>query len=218
MRKLLNTSILVFAFCFCAFAQTDNIENCPVISVFGPSGIVEPNNPAQYTAAVDTKGKNLNIEYVWSVSAGEILKGQGTKILIVRQPERENLTVTVKFNGLPKNCPNTVSESLAISIDYQARQLDEFSEPFAQISQARIQAILNRLQEDPTGQLYIIFRHKEKTSRKVARRKELEIYDSLIKHGADKDRIRVINDFGQSEVVKFWLVPAGANPPEIKDN
>ena len=220
MRKLLQTSILVTAFCFCAVAQTNNNAPCPTISLTGPAGISAPNETLTFTASVGVEAKDYKIEYNWTIHGGEIVEGQGTTSLkVLRNVLGQNLTVTVKVSGFPDGCDNTASETASgYELPPQPIKIDEFSQPFAKINKERINKVNEALQEDFTAQLYIIFRHKEKTSQKTASRKEREVSDSLTKSGLAKDRITIIKDFRQTESIEFWLVPAGATPPEIKDN
>ena len=219
MKKLLTTSILVFTFCFCAFAQTTNTAPCPTISVNGPTGIPKPNEPINFSAAVDNKEKDLAVEYVWSASHGKIIEGQGTQnIKVVFQPSDGSLTVTVEARGFPADCSNTASESLTGDSAPQAEKIEEFLQAFSRIDKNRIAEIVRSLQNDPTAQLYIIFKHKEKTSPKMVNQKEREISNSLVKAGLAADRITSITAYGQIETVEFWLVPAGATAPKIKGN
>jgi hypothetical protein len=217
MRKPLKTSILVFAFCFCAFAQTEEKSSCPIISIYGPAGIVNPNDSAKYSVEVDTKGKDLKLEYIWHISAGEILQGQNSKSLIVKQPN-SNLTVTVEVKGIAEEYENIATEVSYGDPLPQAEKIDEFSQSFIKINKNRIDKIVRVLHNDPNAHLYIIFKHKEKTSPKITGQKEREISNSLVKAGLVADRITAVTDFGQRDLVEFWLVPAGATPPKVENN
>jgi hypothetical protein len=220
MRNLLKTSILVFAFCFCAFGQTNNTAPCPTVSVIGPPGIPVPNEPIIFTASLSKEAVNYKVNYNWTVSGGRILDGQGTETLRVTPNNLgESLTVTVEIIGLPADCANKVSETASrCGLPPQPIQIDVFSKPFTHIDKNRINEIVRALQNDPTAQLYIIFRHKEKNTSKMASQKEREISNSLVKAGLAADRITTITDFGKSESVEFWFVPAGATPPNSQDN
>jgi hypothetical protein len=218
MRKLLNTSILVFAFCFCAFGQTDKISPCPTISLTGPAGIAQPNESILFTLSVDEKAKNYDIKYNWTISRGKVVGGQGTATLSVLPNPGEGMTAAIEISGLPGDCANTASETYMYCIGIQPTQIDVFSEPFTQIDKNRISEIVHSIQNDLSAQLYMIFRHKEKTSPKMASRKEREISNSLVKAGLAADRITTVTGFGQSDSIEFWLVPAGATPPKIEDN
>ena len=218
MKKLLQASILAFAFCFSAFAQANVTSPCPTISITGPAGIAQPNESILFTLAIDEKAKNYDIKYNWTISRGKIVGGQGTTILSVLPNPGEGVTAVIEISGLPDNCINTASESYMYCVGIQPTQIDVFSEPFTSIDKNRITEIFRAINNDPTSQLYIIFRHKEKTSLNMANQKEREISNSLIKVGLANDRLTSITAFGQTESIEFWLVPAGATPPKVEDN
>lgn len=218
MGKLLKASILVFAFCFGVFAQTNNTAPCPTISLIGPAGIARPNESILFTLSIDEKAKSYDIKYNWTISRGKIVGGQGTTTLSVLLNPGEGVTAAIEISGLPGDCINTASESYMYCVGIQPTQIDVFSEPFANIDKNRITEIFRAINSDPTAQLYIIFRHEEKTSPKTSSRKEREVSNSLVKAGLATDRITTVRDFRHSESVEFWFVPAGAIPPKIKDN
>ncbi|MEJ7849228.1 MAG: hypothetical protein WKF92_14190 [Pyrinomonadaceae bacterium] len=111
-------------------AQTDVKSACPQLSITGPAGVFNPGEVATYIAEIDSPDDSLNIEYVWSVSSGRIISGQGTRTVKVEQPGSEasgsNLTATVEVKGFPEGCPTTASESIIICFPEGAVKLDEF--------------------------------------------------------------------------------------------
>lgn len=220
MRKLLNTSILVFAFCFCAFAQTSNTAPCPAISVTGPAGISQLNEPITFTASIGAEAKDYNVRYNWTAKGGEIIEGQETlSIKILPDNLGNSLSATLEVIGLPKDCANMFSEVIGCMLNApSAIKIDEFLQPLAQINKNRITEIARALQNDPTAQLYIIFKHKEKTSPKMISQKERALSDSLVKAGLAADGITTVTGFRQADSVEFFLVPAGATPPKVEDN
>lgn len=196
-------------------AQTNENMPCPTLSVTGPPGIVEPNDSAIYTANVDTKGKELKIEYVWSINAGEILQGQGTNIIKVKQPEFYSLVVTVEVKGFPKECPNIASESSTYDPPPVAKKIGEFLIPFSKIESLKNDKLIRAIQDDSTAQLYIIIGYKEKDLADRQTQKERNFVDALAKENKiPADRITIVRIFNKKDSVEFWLVPAGATPPD----
>ncbi len=67
----------IFCFIFCAdvFAQANKTSPCPTISVTGPSGITQPNEPMIFGVSVSKEAENYKIVYEWAVSTGEIIEG-----------------------------------------------------------------------------------------------------------------------------------------------
>ena len=112
MKRLLLVAGFALAFCVGAFGQTTTVDPlCPGISVTGPAGITEPGGTAAYTLDI-TNEQGKAYEYIWSVSSGEIVSGQGTKSILVKTPENHaGMTATVQVKGTPVGCANLASES-----------------------------------------------------------------------------------------------------------
>lgn len=91
---------------------------CPKISVIG-GGLVEADSdkPMVFNAEVENLPKDVRIEYLWTVTAGEIISGQGTPTIEVDVSKLGNTSVTaaVQIKGLPGNCPNKFSETGSVS-------------------------------------------------------------------------------------------------------
>jgi hypothetical protein len=218
MKKLVLTSILAFAFCFCAFAQTNETSSCPTISIMGPSGIPIPNELINYSVTVDSKGKDLTLEYIWSVNNGQVVEGQGTQNIKIEQPLNGNLTVTVEVKGFPAGCLNSASESSIYDPSPEAVKLDEFTLDENRIDKARLDNLIVELQKDPTSRAYIIEKFVRKTPKITIRRKIQKITNHLKFRNQDSERFIITFNLGEENSTQFWIVPAGANPPKIKDN
>lgn len=216
MKNLLCVLLFIFTFCFSAFSQTEENPNCPVLSVSGPAGIVSPGEIMTFTATLDEKAKNYNIEYVWSVSEGnEIVGGQGTpKIEIIQKDAGGNTTATVEIKGLPEGCPNLASENVSYCSPISFTLIDDFSLDARRIDKARIDNLLNELQNNPNDQGYIIEYFEPKTSKASIDQKikKLTNYIARIRR-FDANRITIVRVLENENRTKFYLVPPGAEPP-----
>ncbi len=216
MKKLVFPLVYILANIISIYAQATDNSICPTVSVSGPAGFVEPNNPATFTVNVDTKGKELNLEYIWSISAGEIISGQNTPTLTVKQPDG-NLTVTVEVKGLPDGCPNTDSETAGgVDLPPQAEKLDEFSGSFARINKAGFKKIIAAVQNDQNAQLYICKKYKDDFSKIKIDKTSDKVKNYLLKAGIEADRIVFVDFPAKTGSLEFWLVPVGATPPSPK--
>lgn len=114
MRRIFLTLIAFLAFQIAAFGQTEN-SPCPKISIQAPNNVIrsESGDPMVFTALVDDKREEEKFEYIWTVSAGKIVGGQGTPIveLDVKNLETQNITASVEVKGLPQNCAKTASDT-----------------------------------------------------------------------------------------------------------
>ncbi len=216
MKTFLCLSIFIFACSHIAFSQITENSHCLKISVLGPAGIAEPNESVTYTVNVDRKGQELKLEYIWSVSVSEILQGQGTQTISVRQPSSQSLTVTIEIKGLPENCSNMFSEHSIGDPLPTAEKIDEFSASITKIDKAGIDNFLNELQNDPNSQGYIIEKFKKNTSQLAIKNKFKKISKYIKMRGFDPLRITMVQDTGNENLTQFWRVPAGAVPPPFQ--
>lgn len=67
--------------CIGAVAQTNETLTCPTILLNGPSGFPIPDELIKYSVSLSEDAKNFDLKYVWTVSGGEILEGQGTPFI-----------------------------------------------------------------------------------------------------------------------------------------
>lgn len=216
MRNLFLASILVLTFCICSFAQTNATMPCPTVSLIGPDSPSKPNEPQIFSVSLSKEAKNYKIEYIWLVHNGEILEGQGTQTVTILPNEKvigENLTATVEFKGLPEGCAVAESATAPMCACIEPILIDEFSEPISQVDKARIDNIFTALENDPTAQLFVILAYKENTSQKKIRKREQKIFNSLTKSGIERARITLIKGSTDADVIRFYIVPAGAEPP-----
>jgi len=205
--------VLIFLLSVCALratAQANVNSECPEVFIVGPASIVKPGNPWVYTAGLRTNGRAYAAEYLWTVSHGKIVNGQGTtRVEVVHdQPEVGNLTVTVEVRGLPQGCLNTASESVAIDAAPSATKLDEFDSSLNSIPDDRFGKVVAAVQNNPNSQLFIFVPPIATIKSALAAR-----FDSVIHERVDGPRITFIDAPVKSNLVQIWLVPPGATPP-----
>ena len=169
-----------------------------------------------FTANIDTKGKDLNLKYIWTVSGGKIITGQGTLSISVEWIPEQNFTVTIEIEGFPEGCPNTSSE-VGISCGLRPPSsilVDEFGNLPNGGLRARFDTFLIALGNQPNAQGYIV---NYGTNKEITRREQL-IRNQLTFRKYDASRITFVrggaNPNGESGVwTRLWVVPPGAEPP-----
>jgi hypothetical protein len=110
MRLLLSLSALV-ALSASAFAQ-QGVPACPQISVNGPAGTVGVGKDIGYVFVAMGWDDAKPIGIMWTVSQGDIVRGQGTRQMFVRPVLGQNsLNASAVVTGLPEGCPNQASET-----------------------------------------------------------------------------------------------------------
>ena len=203
---------LVLMFVASVFAQTNQPSNCPTLDVSG-GGLVEKGQPQSFTANV-IDSENRQLEYIWTVSSGKIIAGQGTPSITVEPGEEEAITATVEVKGFPEGCRNTESERASCGLRRpQPSLFDEFGPLNSGDFKARLQNLYVELGNNSQAQGYII---NYGTDREIARR-EKQIRDAVTFLNLDAPRITLVNGGanprGKGIFTKVWIVPAGADDP-----
>lgn len=210
----------------CGKTQTQTVEikecagcepicDCPSLSVDGPAGITAPGQTMTFTANV-SGGTQSNVTYNWSVSAGEIVSGQGTSSITVattREMANGNVTATVGLGGLcAENCDKSASETAGVGGFPEPEAVDEFGTAVDDDVKARVDNFYIRLNNDPNAQGYII---NYGTPKEVARR-EAQIKKAINFRKYDMSRVTMVNggDQGTGVNTKFYIVPPGAETPQ----
>ncbi len=187
-----------------------------------PSDLVKPGDTVTFTADATLNGASPN--YTWTVSAGDIVSGQGTSSITVTAPAgaATSFTATATLNGLDPACTNntasaTVETQSAAPI---ARLLDEYNKLKPDQEKARLDAVATQLNADPNAKLYVIGYGSEKGGAAEAKR----LIDFAVKYltgtkrpalGIDTSRVVTINGGGSATGprTQIYLVPAGATEP-----
>ena len=216
MRKLLILTILIFSSCLFLHAQTNLNALCPSISVDGPTRIVAPGEIATFSARITHTDLSKDLKYTWSSSAGEIIKGQGTTTISVRQPNQP-ITVSLQVNGLAAGCPNLVSETESSDLPQQALKLGEISDLRSVSASSLLERVVQVIKDNPNAQLFVLSGHIGGKASADVSTKELELLRDLSDKGIDENQISVTGVFTEVEIFQFWLVPPGANRPQCRE-
>ncbi len=113
-RRMLSATETAFVFediCICDY-------ECPMISVDSSKLIASPQEIIRFTADV-SGGSFDGLEFSWTLSAGEIVAGQGTPEISVKVPasnHNSKVTATLEVKGIKpeSGCPTTSDRSIKI--------------------------------------------------------------------------------------------------------
>lgn len=230
MKKVLFIFLLTLVFCASVFTQTGDPApavplDCPGIELTGPSGIPELGNELNFSVHVETGGEEVELEYLWAAvyqewqtgtrKVAKIDSGQGTPNISIKMAG-EGLTVSVIIGGIREGCPMMASETAWIIRPVRTRMLAEFDGPAARISKARLYELRYEfLNEAPDSRLVIFIASKgEKGAAGMTGRRSFLI-KYFSKH-LPPDRITYVAVDVKEDIIQFWLVPSGADPPRFK--
>ncbi len=109
-RRALASTSVVFEMC----STCDPPRVYPTIQLLCPTLIIE-GSPSLISAKLTGPGERHNVKFIWTVSDGKIVKGQGrgTIKLDTRKVSRE-VTATVSVSGLDPSAPREASCVIAI--------------------------------------------------------------------------------------------------------
>ncbi len=188
MKRLIFTLLLTSVFGCSALGQA---ETCPKLDVTG-GGVVQPGVPMSFTALIEDKTENPNLEYNWTVSNATIMSGQGTQSITVNTTglgTDSKIKAEVKIKGLPENCLATASESGVVQ---QIRDFFPTVDEFGSISldevRVRLDFFLKALRNSPKLKPFII---NYGPPQEIAKREKL-IKDRLRLRKYDLSRITFV--------------------------
>ena len=121
-----------------------------------------------FVAGIANTSPTYKFAYDWTVSAGEIIKGQGTSILEVsttKELQGKTITATVKVTGVHPICNESVSETALIAaLPSGPHWLDEFGDSSRDDLRARIDNFYIRIQNTPDSEGIVIAKFTRKDS------------------------------------------------------
>lgn len=190
---------------------------CPIVGVSGPSGVTPAGEPAIFNSHVSDKYNQPS--YKWTVSAGTIIEGQGTPTIKVDTKGLKSgqiiiAVVTVSGNWC-QDCTGLTRDHIAIIEEkIEPVLIDKFERSNCEDVLSRMDNFMTYLQNDPNATGYFIAYGKPR----IVARAEREARNWIKMKGFDPLRITLVSGGGSSEraEIELWMVPAGANPPEIK--
>ena len=155
------------------------------------------------------------LEYAWTVSAGAIVRGQGTpsiEVSTAKEMEGSNVTASVKLGGVPSGCFAAASEVASIAYRPSGPDwLDEFGKLSVRDLRARLQNLYIRINNDPTAEGIIIVKFGKKASRTHKMAHLNNIYNAIIWLKGDLTRVSFLISESDYENTSVGPVPLGAD-------
>ena len=220
MRRILAFLIIVLAqatLCVEGRAQTPAPSSCPSVSIKYPT-LWEPGQPVTISAEVDSSDAYLtaNLKYNWSVSAGEIVSGQGTPTITVDTTALggQNVTATVEIDGLPAGCNRTESCTLP-PIEYMpsTRLFDKYGDISEHDEQVALDNFAVALKSEPGATGYVFLFGAGKPADSKARLKRIRKY-LVSEGGIEPSSIETVDGGGGKFTIELYVRPTGAPLPK----
>jgi hypothetical protein len=208
--------LLLLAFASVVTAQTP-LTPCVNVDIDGPSE-VEPNMPAMFKARITGSIPATKPDFKWTVSAGEITKGQGTEEITVDTAGLggQEINATVELSGTPPGCKGSASRTTQVKVPGPACGLrfDQYGDIHFEDEKARLDNFAIQLQNDldSFGQILMTAGQrtfKNETAERLARAKSWLVNVRKI----DPNRIITLDcGFNRDFTITLEIIPVGLTP------
>ena len=187
---------------------------CPNITISGPDNVAV-GAPVTFTASVNGGTPGISPVYNWTVSAGQIISGQGTPSITIDTTglAGQSINANLAVEGYNLNCGNAYTVQIPRKIT--STQIDYYPPLPRDDEKARLDNFAIQLQNDPSAKGYIIVYGgpKETPAQKQKRVKRATDYLTATR-GIDSGRIVVVDGGRRDQTTtELWIVPLGADPP-----
>lgn len=192
-------------------------QTCPTISVSCPSDLVN-GEPLIFTATVNGGDPNVIPTFNWTVSAGKIIRGQGSSSITVDTVgfAGQAFTGTVSIAGFDSACSSTASCSLiGEHFSPESIKFDSYRALPGMKEHTRLSAFAVQLKNAPGAQGYLLVYVGRRGLAGEAKKAAARSQEYLVKtRGIDARRIVTVHaGFKEEVTIDLWLVPTGAIPP-----
>jgi hypothetical protein len=212
MKQTIFTAILFIAFCFTAFAQT-NENSCPTITISYSEIFTSDYQILIFSADFNTQVENSDIKYIWTINGGKILAGEETKTVAILRKYNYMGNAELEIKGLPENCNKSFSQKFPMVIidPVYAMKFDEYEKVTQDEEKERIYAFFVGLLNDPNAEGIIKLQRNEKLKSRI------KFFNNYITLKGLNNRISFMISEQQENLNEFWIVPSGADLPDCKD-
>lgn len=188
---------------------------CPSIWVAGDGFRHDRKKPLKFSAALRDTAEGQSFPMEWSVSAGKIVKGQGTKQIEIdiSETNAKRITAGVIVKNLPPECDSHAFNSTEIGLF--AHKSDEFSHIQYSDLSARLDGFFISILHEPDMTGHIIIYGSRKNNKKDVAAIIKSINLAILFRRFDKSRLKIVDGgFREDMWVELYLLPHGVEPPK----
>ncbi len=190
---------------------------CPNVSIYCPD-TVTLGQPVTFTANASGGTPGVTATYRWTVSAGSITSGQGTPSITVDTTGLGGQAITAKVEVLGYEMDCSASCTAQVPQPPRRKSFDEFGNIARDDEKARLDLFAIQLQNEPGARGYIVVYPGARSRPNEAQRRADRAREYLV-NTRGMEASRIITTVGPTRdafTVQLWIVPAGAEPPEVR--
>lgn len=210
-------ALIAFAGWSPARGQTPRGDACPEIVASGPADVNLLGDTITFNVRHTPASRLDKFTYTWTLSAGDIVSGQGTTTLVadLMGVLTSGAEITVEIDGPTGPCPKKVSYSL-LPIIACHRPLNVYGNIRFEDEQAQLDNLAIELQNGPDVRGHIICYDGRRARPDEARRRCERAKNYLTgKRQIELSRITtVVGGHREDLTVELWIVPKDAEPPQ----
>lgn len=197
-------------------AAVNEPQACPKIDIQSASGkVLKDGQQAVFGASIAGGEAHITPTIVWSVSAGSILNGQGTRTINVDTTgagQNREIVADLWVGGYAPECASQASTILKVI--GPAAKLDEFNDLAVEKENEKLTDAVNAL-SNTNDAVYLIAYAGRTNVRGYAVTALRRMKTQLTTSGIATERIGTIDGgFREEPAYEIWIVPAGADAPK----
>jgi len=197
-------------------AAVNETQACPKIDIQSSSGkVLKDGQQAVFGASIAGGEAHITPTIVWSVSAGSILNGQGTRTINVDTTgagQNREIVTDLWVGGYAPECASQASTILKVI--GPATKLDEFDDLAVEKENEKLAGAVNAL-SNTNDAVYLIAYAGRTNVRGYAVTALRRMKTQLTLAGITADRVGTIDGgFREEPAYEIWIVPAGADAPK----
>src|SRR3954453_5808201 len=192
---------------------------CPNITISCPEK-VEIDQPLNFCVNAVGGTPGVRPVYQWTVTAGQIISGEGTNCITVdtKGLAGQSVRATVDMPGY-RDLDCTASCVVQIPNELpKCRKFDEYANITRNDEKARLDNYGIELQNDPTSMAYVVIYQGSNARAGELQLRSARVVDYLVNSRAiDRSRITVVTGPVRGELkVELWVCPQGAKSPRLR--
>lgn len=187
---------------------------CPQMQVQGPNRPMRDGEKISFAANISGGDPKVQPIFSWSISAGTIVSGQGTRNITVDSTGAGNdrqVIADLLVGGYSYECTNRATVTVPIAAP--ASKVDEFTELPEKDEAGKMDSIVNFLGQSP-DRVYLIGYAGRNSARGYTGDSLRRMKNYLAKTPGIAERVVAMDGgFREQPAFEIWVVPVGAESP-----
>ena len=198
--------------------RPEEVSHCPFVRVIGLPYVPKPIGPLEFKAMIEVNDEKLRPRFAWTVSQGQIIRGQATDTINVELPVDASgaIVATVNVIGYSLECPVEITNAtVKTTVGISHFLFDEFGKIHCEDEMVRLDNLAVTLQNNPTLQVHVVLYGGRVGYRNEALARAARMKSYLVQtRGIEAERVITIDGGYRNELSgELWLSLRGTEAP-----